>query len=99
MRQALFFLGYVLFVNLLAALLCAYDKRQARRGGWRIRESTLLGLAAIGGAAGLLFAMRRTRHKTLHKRFSVGVPILLGLQLAAVAALLWLTFFANGFTI
>jgi uncharacterized membrane protein YsdA (DUF1294 family) len=78
-----------LVVNMLTACVYAYDKWQAKRGGGRVRERTLLGLAAVGGAVGALGAMRLVRHKTRKPAFRVGVPALLVLQAGAVGAALY----------
>lgn len=78
---------YLLAVNLLALALFALDKRRACRGQWRIPERTLLALAVAGGSPGAWLGMRLFHHKTRHRRFSIGVPLILLLQLAAA---LWL---------
>ena len=44
-------------------------------------EIRLLGLAALGGSAGALLAMFLFRHKTKHLKFTIGVPVILGLQI------------------
>lgn len=77
-----------LVVNLLTGAVYAYDKWRAARGGWRVRERTLLGLAALGGATGALVAMRTCRHKTRKPAFRWGVPALLVVQVALAAWLL-----------
>ena len=77
--QAIF--AYLLLVNAAAFILMRLDKEKARRGRWRIPEATLLGIAAIGGSAGALAGMYAFRHKTRHKKFSVGLPLLLSLHL------------------
>ena len=41
-------------------------------------------LALLFGAAGELLAMVIFRHKTLHKKFYLGLPLILILQIAAV---------------
>ena len=69
---------YFLAINLLDFVLCGADKRRARRGKWRIRERTLLGLAALGGSVGLLAGMRMFHHKTLKP---YGAPAILVVQL------------------
>ena len=70
----------------LAAFAAAWrDKAQARRGGRRVRESTLLGLALAGGSPGLVAAMLLARHKTRKASFLLR----LGLVLAAQATLAW----------
>ena len=68
---------YLLAINLLDFVLCGADKHRARRGKWRIRERTLLGLAALGGSVGLLAGMRMFHHKTLKPEFRYGAPALL----------------------
>lgn len=79
--------SYLLLINALSFGLMCLDKRQAQKHRRRISEATLLWTAALGGSVGCLLAMRLVRHKTLHRRFSVGVPLLLLLQLAAAVAL------------
>ncbi len=77
-----------MLINLLSLGAFALDKRKAVKGKWRIRENTLLFLAAIGGAAGALLGMKLFRHKTRHPRFSIGIPVLLILQVFAVIILI-----------
>lgn len=80
-------IAYLLIINLLAYCLFAMDKRRAKRHQWRIPESQLLLVAALGGALGAWIGMRVCRHKTLHRKFRYGVPVLLLLQVI-VAVLL-----------
>lgn len=70
-------LYYLLVMNGLSLYLMGLDKKRARSGGWRIKESTLLMIAILGGSLGAFIAMRLYRHKTKHTRFRVGIPILL----------------------
>ncbi len=79
-----FLLTYLGVVNLLAVFVVIWDKRKARRGEWRVRESALLALAAIGGSPGMYIAMRRIRHKTKHRKFMVGIPFIFLFQLLVV---------------
>lgn len=74
---------YLIFINILAFLLCGIDKFKAKRGLWRIKERTLFMSAILGGSLGLLLGMRLFRHKTMHKSFTVGVPLILACQIAA----------------
>ena len=60
------------------------DKRKAQKKLWRIPEATLLTVAAIGGSIGSLLGMYTFRHKTKHLKFTLGIPAILILQLAAV---------------
>ena len=78
----------LLLTNLTAFCLMGADKRRAIRGRWRIPERTLLLTCAFFGALGGLLGMRAFRHKTLHKRFSWGVPAMLVFQATLLACLL-----------
>ena len=76
-------------MNALTFALYGIDKSRARRGAWRIRESTLLGTAACFGALGALLGMYVFHHKTKHSAFALGVPALLLVQAVLLAALLF----------
>ena len=78
---------YILGINVIAFIVYGIDKLKAKRGKWRIPESTLLLLAAIGGILGAWLGMKVWHHKTMHKKFQYGVPLLLILQLALSAYL------------
>ncbi len=71
-------------VNLFAALLTGWDKRCARRGARRVPEARLWLVAVLGGALGMWCVMRRIRHKTRHRSFMWGLPLLCCLQLGAL---------------
>ena len=59
-------------------------KRKAKHGYWRISEATLLMQAVIGGSIGALLGMKVWHHKTLHKKFKYGLPLILLIQIAVV---------------
>ena len=66
MKYAIVF--YVL-MSLIAFVLYGADKRKAKKRRWRIPESVLLGVGALGGCAGALLGMKCFRHKTRHFYF------------------------------
>lgn len=80
-------LYYLLAVNLLTFISYGIDKYKARHNHWRVREASLLLLAALGGSIGALLAMKMFRHKTQHKKFRFGVPAILLVQLVIAAFL------------
>ncbi|MDO4510189.1 MAG: DUF1294 domain-containing protein [Bacteroidales bacterium] len=80
-------LYYLLGINALAFIAFGIDKLKAKRARWRIPEATLLTLAALGGSIGAWAGMKLWHHKTLHKKFKYGVPLLLALQVALLAYL------------
>lgn len=83
--SAFYFLG----ISLWGVILVLQDKRASRRGSWRIKESTLLLVAALGGSVAMFITMRRVRHKTKHIKFMVGIPVMIILQAVIVGLLLW----------
>ena len=72
--------SYLLIINAAGFLLMLVDKWKAKENRWRIRESTLLIVAALGGSVGSLAGMYLFRHKTLHLKFTVGIPLILAAQ-------------------
>ena len=75
---------YILGINVIAFLVYGIDKLKAKRGKWRIPEATLLLLAIIGGSIGAWLGMKVWHHKTMHKKFRYGLPLIILLQLSAV---------------
>ena len=69
-------------VNLVSFGLYGLDKLKAKKGLWRIRESTLLLVAVLGGSLGALLGMELFRHKTKHWQFKVLVLVFLILHIA-----------------
>ena len=81
-------LGYLLAVNIATFFLYGIDKYKAKKGQWRISEATLLTMAAIGGSIGAWVGMRLWHHKTMHKKFKYGIPVIIIMQVALVVYLL-----------
>ncbi|KAI9206294.1 uncharacterized protein BJ171DRAFT_497190 [Polychytrium aggregatum] len=61
--------GYLVLVNGAAVALFYYDKQQAHRQAWRVRERDLQLSALLGGWLGGLWAMKTFRHKTVKQSF------------------------------
>lgn len=78
---------YLLAINIATFLLYGIDKYKAKKGKWRISEATLLTMAAIGGSIGAWAGMRLWHHKTMHKKFKYGIPVIIIMQIALVAYL------------
>ena len=73
-------LGYLLAINIASFFLYGIDKYKAKKGRWRISEAILLLMAVIGGSIGAWAGMRLWHHKTMHKKFKYGIPIIIILQ-------------------
>ena len=76
-------LYYLLIINAAGFLLMLVDKWKAKKNRWRVRESTLLLVAALGGSVGSLAGMYLFRHKTQHLKFTLGIPLILAGQCIA----------------
>ena len=75
-------LYYIVIINILTFIVYGIDKLKAKKGKWRIPESTLLLLAIIGGSIGAFLGMKVWHHKTMHKKFTIGIPLVFALQVA-----------------
>lgn len=76
-------ISYFVMMNLVGFISMGLDKRKARKHQWRIPEATLFTIALLGGVIGSIIGMRLFRHKTMHMKFVVGMPVILVLWVAA----------------
>ena len=74
---------YLLIINAAGFLFMLIDKYKARKKLWRIPEATLMSIAILGGSVGSLIGMYTVRHKTKHPKFTLGIPVILVLQIVA----------------
>ena len=77
------FLIYLLTINAAGFALMLVDKWKAKKNRWRIPEATLMTVAALGGSIGSLLGMYTVRHKTQHLKFTLGIPLILAVQIVA----------------
>lgn len=82
---------YLIIINVISFIIYGIDKRKAKKSLWRISEATLIWFALIGGSIGAYMGMKMFHHKTKHKKFSIGVPLIFILQLL-IAFILWSVF-------
>ena len=83
-------IGWLALISLISVILTVYDKIAAKkRPRNRIPEKTLLLCGALGGALPMYLTMLLIRHKTRHKKFMIGLPVIIVLQIAAAGAAIW----------
>lgn len=75
---------YLGMINILTFIFFAVDKLAAMKKRTRIRVRTLLGLCFVGGALGGLCGIYLCHHKTRKKNFTVGVPLMLLMQIVVL---------------
>lgn len=83
-----FILLYLLIINAAGFLFMLADKWRAKKNRWRIPEATLMTVAALGGSIGSLLGMYTVRHKTQHLKFTLGIPLILSVQIVAAVWIL-----------
>jgi uncharacterized membrane protein YsdA (DUF1294 family) len=84
-------LAFFLVLNLFAFMLMGIDKRKAIKQAWRIPESTLFAVALIGGSLGAWIGMYTFRHKTQHKVFVIGIPIIFAVHMLLAIIFIFFT--------
>lgn len=72
---------YITLISIFTFILMYVDKQKSIKGDFRISESTFVKLSLIGGAIGTYIGMYTFRHKTLHKKFYIGIPIIILINL------------------
>lgn len=76
---------YLAALSAFAVLVTVYDKWAARhRPRHRVRERTLWLIAALGGSLAMYGTMQLIRHKTCHRSFMIGLPLLIVGQIAVL---------------
>ena len=83
-----FLIPYLLLINAAGFFSMLADKFRAKKKLRRIPERTLLFLALIGGSIGSLLGMYTFHHKTLHPKFTLGVPLILAIQIVSIICFL-----------
>lgn len=78
------FIIYIIAISILSIIITIYDKLCAIGRRWRVKESTLLILSALGGSIAMYLTMQIIRHKTRHIKFMLGIPVIIIVQLIIV---------------
>lgn len=75
---------YLLGINTIGLVLMYIDKTKAIKGNSRIPEKTLFSTAFVGGSIGVLIGMYLFRHKTKKLSFTMGVPMIIVIQIILI---------------
>ena len=75
------FIYYLILINIIAFITMYIDKQKAINHKWRVKEATLFLLSIIGGSLGTILGMYNFRHKTKHLKFTLGIPLIILLQI------------------
>lgn len=80
--------AYIILISLVSVVVTIKDKSCAKKGKWRVPEKTLFILSALGGSVAMYITMKAIRHKTQHKRFMIGIPLIMAAQAAIIVLLI-----------
>lgn len=81
---------YLAVINVATFFTFGIDKLKARRDKWRIRETSLLLLALLGGSLGAWIGMKVWHHKTKLKKFKYGIPVILVVHIVLLAVIAYI---------
>jgi uncharacterized membrane protein YsdA (DUF1294 family) len=79
---------YIIVINIAAFIIMGIDKNKARRNKRRISEKSIFTAAIIGGALGVYLGMRFFHHKTKHLKFTLGIPVVVIINMVMFAYIL-----------
>ncbi|MDV4152235.1 DUF1294 domain-containing protein [Clostridium sp. AL.422] len=79
---------YLILINVIAIITIYIDKQKAIKHQWRIKESTLFLISILGGSIGSLIGIYTFRHKTKHLKFTIGIPLILIIQILILCYLI-----------
>jgi len=80
---------YLISINLIALLLYCVDKKRAIKRKYRIPEKYLFLVAIVGGSVGSILGIYLFRHKTKRYNFTLGIPLLLVMQIVLYYSFIW----------
>lgn len=82
-------IAYLIIMNIVGFAAMGIDKAKARNRAWRTPEFVLFAIAALGGSIGCIAGMNFFHHKTKHKTFTIGMPLIFVAQAAIIALILY----------
>ncbi len=77
-------IGYIIIINIISFFIMLYDKKQAIYHNFRISEKTIFIVSLLLGGIGTYVGMYVFRHKTKHLKFTIGIPIVIILNIISV---------------
>ena len=84
MPTYIYWIGYLIIINFIAVLTTVIDKYNAKKHLWRVPENVLLLISVLGGSPFMLLTMYAIHHKTQHKKFMLGIPVIITMQILTI---------------
>ena len=86
--MAALLLSCIIGVNVITFVVYGIDKLKAKKGKWRVPETTQLLLAIVGGSVGAWCGVKVWHHKTMHAKFKYGIPLIMAMQAGLLVCLM-----------
>ena len=77
----------VVLMSSVTLVIYAWDKRQAKKHGWRVPEKRLHVLSMLGGWPGAMLGQRWLRHKSIKTKFRLVYWLTVVVHIAIVAGI------------
>ena len=82
------FVTYIIFISVFSFAIMYTDKFHAKNGLWRISENLIFIISILGGSLGIYLGMYVFHHKTKKKIFTIGIPLIILIQIICFIILL-----------
>ena len=83
-NYTLYFSIYIFIINIFGILIMKYDKTCAKNNNYRVSEKSLFIIALLLGGVGIYIGMYKFRHKTKHVKFTIGIPIVIIINILCI---------------
>ena len=85
-----YIIAFFSVVSVFSIVITVYDKLAAKiLPTHRMPEAALMWIGAFGGAFAMYVMMQLIRHKTRHKKFMIGLPLLMVLHVILAGLVIW----------
>ncbi len=82
--EYIYFAIYILIINIIGFVMMYSDKQKAKKDQYRTREKSFFVVSLLLGGIGTYIGMYKFRHKTRHNLFTIGIPVMIVINIASV---------------
>ena len=82
--EYVYFGAYFLIINIIGFVMMYSDKQKAKKDQYRTREKSFFVVSLLLGGIGTYIGMYKFRHKTRHNLFTIGIPVMIVINLVSI---------------
>ena len=82
--EYVYFAIYFLIINIIGFVMMYSDKQKAKKDQYRTREKSFFVVSLLLGGIGTYIGMYKFRHKTRHNLFTIGIPVMIVINLVSI---------------